>query len=323
MSKYSQDVLQLLYKNKPNYISGQSIAESLNISRTAVKKVIDQLKLEGCKIDSVNHKGHLLQQLPDIWYQGIIDQYTKSSALFDFSEVYDSIDSTQLAAKKSLVGNQSSFFILSDEQTKGRGRFNRHWSSSKGQGLWMSVVLRPNVAFSMISKFNLFIALGIRDAIQHFSQDEVKVKWPNDIYIDNGKVCGFLTEMVANNDGIEAIICGIGINMNHVEDDFNDEIRHIATSMRLHADDKINRYDFLKILLYEINKRYKQFLEQPFEMIREEYIAATNMWNRQLRFTENGHQFIGKAFDIDQDGFLLVKDDEGNLHRLMSADIDL
>lgn len=80
--------------------------------------MIDQLKLEGCKIDSVNHKGHLLQQLPDIWYQGIIDQYTKSSALFDFSEVYDSIDSTQLAAKKSLVGNQSSFFILSDEQTK-------------------------------------------------------------------------------------------------------------------------------------------------------------------------------------------------------------
>ena len=99
--------------------------------------------------------------------------------------------------------------------------------------------------------------------------------------------------------------------MNHVEDDFNDEIRHIATSMRLHADDKINRYDFLKILLYEINKRYKQFLEQPFEKIREEYIAATNMWNRQLRFTENGHQFIGEAFDIDQDGFLLVKDDEG------------
>ncbi|HDJ6044797.1 TPA: biotin--[acetyl-CoA-carboxylase] ligase, partial [Staphylococcus aureus] len=222
MSKYSQDVLQLLYKNKPNYISGQSIAESLNISRTAVKKVIDQLKLEGCKIDSVNHKGHLLQQLPDIWYQGIIDQYTKSSALFDFSEVYDSIDSTQLAAKKSLVGNQSSFFILSDEQTKGRGRFNRHWSSSKGQGLWMSVVLRPNVAFSMISKFNLFIALGIRDAIQHFSQDEVKVKWPNDIYIDNGKVCGFLTEMVANNDGIEAIICGIGINLTQQLEDFDE-----------------------------------------------------------------------------------------------------
>ena len=102
----------------------------------------------------------------------------------------------------------------------------------------MSVVLRPNVAFSMISKFNLFIALGIRDAIQHFSQDEVKVKWPNDIYIDNGKVCGFLTEMVANNDGIEAIICGIGINLTQQLEDFDESIRHRATSIQLH--DKIN-----------------------------------------------------------------------------------
>lgn len=321
VKKYSQDVLQLLYKNKPNYISGQSIAESLNISRTAVK-VIDQLKLEGCKIDSVNHKGHLLQQLPDIWYQGIIDQYTKSSALFDFSEVYDSIDSTQLAAKKSLVGNQSSFFILSDEQTKGRGRFNRHWSSSKGQGLWMSVVLRPNVAFSMISKFNLFIALGIRDAIQHFSQDEVKVKWPNDIYIDNGKVCGFLTEMVANNDGIEAIICGIGINLTQQLENFDESIRHRATSVQLHDKNKLDRYQFLERLLQEIEKRYNQFLTLPFSEIREEYIAASNIWNRTLLFTENDKQFKGQAIDLDYDGYLIVRDEAGESHRLISADID-
>ena len=143
---------------------------------------------------------------------------------------------------------------MSDEQTKGRGRFNRHWSSSKGHGLWMSVVLRPNVAFSMISKFNLFIALGIRDAIQHFSQDEVKVKWPNDIYIDNGKVCGFLTEMVANNDGIEAIICGIGINLTQQLEDFDESIRHRATSIQLHDKNKLDRYQFLERLLQEIEK---------------------------------------------------------------------
>lgn len=323
MSKYSQDVVRMLYENQPNYISGQFIADQLNISRAGVKKIIDQLKNDGCDIESVNHKGHQLNAVPDQWYSGIVQPIVKDFDSIDQIEVYNSVDSTQTKAKKALVGNKSSFLILSDEQTEGRGRFNRNWSSSKGKGLWMSLVLRPNVPFAMIPKFNLFIALGIRDAIQQFSNDRVAIKWPNDIYIGKKKICGFLTEMVANYDAIEAIICGIGINMNHVEDDFNDEIRHIATSMRLHADDKINRYDFLKILLYEINKRYKQFLEQPFEKIREEYIAATNMWNRQLRFTENGHQFIGEAFDIDQDGFLLVKDDEGNLHRLMSADIDL
>ncbi len=110
--------------------------------------------------------------------------------MFDFSEVYDSIDSTQLAAKKSLVGNQSSFFILSDEQTKGRGRFNRHSSCFKRARTFnIYIVLRPNVAFSMISNLIYLLHFRIRDAIQHFHQDEVKVKWPNDIYIDNGKVC--------------------------------------------------------------------------------------------------------------------------------------
>lgn len=323
MSKYSQDVIRILYESKPNYISGQFIADQLNISRAAVKKVIDQLKKEGCNIESVNHKGHQLNDLPDQWYSGIVQPIIKDLNIIDHVEVFNTVDSTQTQAKKALVGNKSSYLILSDEQTEGRGRFNRNWSSSKGKGLWMSLVLRPHVPFAMIPKFNLFIALGIRDAIQQFSNEHVTIKWPNDIYIGKKKICGFLTEMVANYDAIEAIICGIGINMNHIEDDFSEDIQHRATSMRLHADDKINRYDFLKVLMNEINKRYNQFLEQPFEYIREEYIAATNMWNRQLKFTENGHQFIGEAIDIDQDGFLLVKDDEGHLHRLMSADIDL
>ena len=84
---------------------------------------------------------------------------------------------------KSISRQQIIILILSDEQTEGRGRFNRNWSSSKGKGLWMSLVLRPNVPFAMIPKFNLFIALGIRDAIQQFSNDRVAIKWPNDIYI--------------------------------------------------------------------------------------------------------------------------------------------
>ena len=213
MSKYSQDVVRMLYENQPNYISGQFIADQLNITRAGVKKIIDQLKNDGCDIESVNHKGHQLNALPDQWYSGIVQPIVKDFDSIDQIEVYNSVDSTQTKAKKALVGNKSSFLILSDEQTEGRGRFNRNWSSSKGKGLWMSLVLRPNVPFAMIPKFNLFIALGIRDAIQQFSNDRVAIKWPNDIYIGKKKICGFLTEMVANYDAIEAIICGIGINI--------------------------------------------------------------------------------------------------------------
>lgn len=323
MSKYSQDVVKMLYEHQSEYISGQYIANQLNISRTAVKKVIDQLKADGCDIDSINHKGHKLNASPNRWYRGIINKALESNHLVSKIEVYDSVESTQTLAKQSLVDNQYTMLILSDEQTKGRGRFNRNWSSSKGKGLWMSVVLRPNVSFAMIPKFNLFIALGIRDAIQAFSKDKVEIKWPNDIYINDKKVCGFLTEMVANADAVEAIICGIGINLNHQEEDFSDIIRHRATSIRLHYSEEINRYQFLKRLIEEIEKRYHQFLNSSFETIRDEYIRTSNIWHRKLTFTESGEQFIGEAIDIDNDGFLIVKDEDNQMRRLISADIDI
>ncbi|MBF2307924.1 biotin--[acetyl-CoA-carboxylase] ligase [Staphylococcus hominis] len=323
MSKYSQDVVKMLYEHQSEYISGQYIANQLNISRTAVKKVIDQLKADGCDIDSINHKGHKLNASPNRWYRGIINKALESNHLVSKIEVYDSVESTQTIAKQSLVDNQYTMLILSDEQTKGRGRFNRNWSSSKGKGLWMSVVLRPNVSFAMIPKFNLFIALGIRDAIQAFSKDKVEIKWPNDIYINDKKVCGFLTEMVANADAVEAIICGIGINLNHQEEDFSDMIRHRATSIRLHYSEEINRYQFLKRLIEEIEKRYHQFLNSSFETIRDEYIRTSNIWHRKLTFTESGEQFIGEAIDIDNDGFLIVKDEDNQMRRLISADIDI
>ena len=323
MSKYSQDVVKMLYEHQSEYISGQYIANQLNISRAAVKKVIDQLKADGCDIDSINHKGHKLNASPNRWYRGIINKVLESNHLVSKIEVYDSVESTQTIAKQSLVDNQYTMLILSDEQTKGRGRFNRNWSSSKGKGLWMSVVLRPNVSFSMIPKFNLFIALGIRDAIHAFSKDKVEIKWPNDIYINDKKVCGFLTEMVANADAVEAIICGIGINLNHQEEDFSDIIRHRATSIRLHYSEEINRYQFLKRLIEEIEKRYHQFLNSSFETIRDEYISTSNIWHRKLTFTESGEQFIGEAIDIDNDGFLIVKDEDNQMRRLISADIDI
>ncbi|PTK39629.1 biotin--[acetyl-CoA-carboxylase] ligase [Staphylococcus hominis] len=323
MSKYSQDVVKMLYEHQSEYISGQYIANQLNISRAAVKKVIDQLKADGCDIDSINHKGHKLNALPNRWYRGISNKVLESNHLVSKIEVYDSVESTQTIAKQGLVDNQYTMLILSDEQTKGRGRFNRNWSSSKGKGLWMSVVLRPNVSFAMIPKFNLFIALGIRDAIQAFSRDKVEIKWPNDIYINDKKVCGFLTEMVANADAVEAIICGIGINLNHQEEDFSDMIRHRATSIRLHHSEEINRYQFLKRLIEEIEKRYHQFLNSSFETIRDEYIRTSNIWHRKLTFTENGEQFIGEAIDINNDGFLIVKDEDNQTRRLISADIDI
>lgn len=99
MSKYSQDVVRMLYENQPNYISGQFIADQLNISRAGVKNY-RSIKNDGCDIESVNHKGHQLNALPDQWYSGIVQPIVKDFDSIDQIEVYNSVDSTQTKAKK-------------------------------------------------------------------------------------------------------------------------------------------------------------------------------------------------------------------------------
>ncbi|UEX89157.1 biotin--[acetyl-CoA-carboxylase] ligase [Staphylococcus ratti] len=323
MSKYREPILKLITDARPNYISGQAIAEELNISRMTVKKVIDQLKSEDISIDSVHNKGHRLNHFPQKWHASVIRSVLQHQSLFQTVYAFDSVGSTQLEAKHRLIEHDESMLIISDEQIEGRGRFKRPWHSSKGKGLWMSLVLRPSISYSMLTTFNLFISLAIRDAIQEYVDEAVKIKWPNDIYVGEKKICGFLTEMVANADGIEAVICGIGININQDETDWDQQTRKIATSIKIQRSEAITRYFFLETLISHIQMRYTQFLSQPFTSIKQEYIAASNIWNRKLRFTEGEQQFYGKVIEIDDLGFLHVVDESGSIHRLMSADIEL
>ncbi|QLK86155.1 biotin--[acetyl-CoA-carboxylase] ligase [Staphylococcus sp. 17KM0847] len=321
MSKYRNAILTLLTEVQPQYISGQMIANQLDISRMTVKKVIDQLKTEGVSIDSVHNKGHRLNCYPAYWYLGVLEACLKKQQLVDTIQAFPSVTSTQDVAKKALVGHTETMLIVSDEQTGGKGRFKRPWQSTKGQGIWMTLVLRPDIPFSMLTTFNLFISLAICHTIQRYVKDKVQIKWPNDIYIGERKVCGFLTEMVANADSIEAVICGIGINVNQQEHDFDEDLIHTATSLRLHRETPVERYALLQDLVTEIEQRYHQFLSTPFHTIKQEYIDVSNIWNRRLRFTEGRKQFYGKVIEMDDDGFLHVVDETGNIHRLMSADI--
>ncbi|UXR68748.1 biotin--[acetyl-CoA-carboxylase] ligase [Staphylococcus sp. IVB6246] len=323
MSKYRDQILELLTNAQPEYVSGQMIAEQLNISRMTVKKVIDQLKSEDVSIDSVHKKGHRLNAYPMTWYKGILQGLLQEQTLIQTIETFESVASTQDIAKHMLIDHSESMLILSDEQTAGKGRFKRPWQSSKGKGIWMTLVLRPNIPFSMLTTFNLFISLAICHTIQQYVDEKVSIKWPNDIYIGDNKVCGFLTEMIANADGIEAVICGIGINVNQQQHDFDTSIPLKATSIRQHRHTDVELYIFIRDLILNIEQRYEQFLTEPFSHIKEEYIAVSNIWNRRLRFTEGDKQFYGKVIKIDDDGFLYVLDEKGDLHRLMSADIEI
>lgn len=322
MSKYKFEIVKYLYKNK-EYVSGQQIAETLNCSRVTVKKVIDQLKSEGFEIDSQSNKGHKIIKTPTNWHQDIIDIEISNLQFLRKAFVHHQVDSTQLLAKKLVNDHDDHFIVLSDEQTNGRGRFKREWSSLKGKGLWMTLVLRPNIPIQKMATFNLFISLAIQQVIEEHYGLNSKIKWPNDIYINDKKVCGFLTEMIADTDGINAIICGIGINLNQDSEDFKIANQERATSLKIESNQQIDAYPFITRLLVDIEERYHQFLNYSFEEIKETYKCKSMIWDRKLTYTEGKKRIVGRAVDIQDNGFLTVISDDGALHQFMSADIEI
>ncbi|UTH12853.1 biotin--[acetyl-CoA-carboxylase] ligase [Macrococcus equipercicus] len=322
MSKYKYKILSYLYDHKESYVSGQHIAEQLQISRTAVWKTIESLKDEGFVFDSVQNKGYKLVEFPDVWDNNLMQLMIRKSDYFSTIYVDHEVTSTQKVAHEKLLDNSEPFIVISEVQTAGRGRFNRVWDSQGKKGLWMSLVFNPHIPFAKIATFNLFISLAIAETMRDYGVNAT-VKWPNDIYINDRKVCGFLTEISGDSAGVHHIICGIGINLNHMPADFPEELQTTATSIALERGRTVNRYAFFEALYQQIERSYNQFMTLEFSDIKEQYKAYSNIWGRTLRYTEGKKQIFGEAVDIKDDGRLIVRDEAGNTHQFISADIEM
>lgn len=321
MSKYENDIVKILFESKRS-VSGQKIAEQLNISRTAVWKAIDRLKDRGYTIESISNKGYQLVAFPKQWDSLLINSILEKSSLFNKAYIFDKLKSTQDEAEKIALSESQPFLVISETQTDGRGRFKRHWSSQADTGLWMSVVLQPDISLQKLTTFNLFIALALANTVRHY-HSEVKIKWPNDIYLNDKKLSGFLTEIKGSQDNISQIICGIGVNLNTERTDFPDELESTATSLQIETVNAIDRYEFLEGLLLNLEKYYKLFLTGTFSEVKEEYESYALIFERTLKYTEGSRVIIGRAESLNDDGTLNVKSAEGDMHRFISADIEL
>ncbi len=319
MLKLDQKVLKLL--NKEQFLSGQKMADQLGVSRTAVWKSIQNLKKDGYKVESVTNKGYMLTRSSDQLNETLLSSMIAQSDLFTDIIYRESVDSTQKVAFQYISEKQQPFIVVSNEQTEGRGRFNREWLSPKSSGLYMSAVLKPDIDLNEIIKFNLFISLAIARAIEKSFDLQTGIKWPNDIYINDKKVCGFLTEVLSENNMIQTIICGIGINL--YETEAVKELEN-ATSIEseLRKNDRIDIELFLNHLVKEIEHYYELFLSTPFSSIKNDWVSKSIIFGRHMRISEMNRSFMGKPVDITDDGFLVVADESGEIYKIISADIE-
>ena len=197
--------------------------------------------------------------------------------------------------------------VIADEQHGGRGRLSRSFLSPKGGGLWFTLVLRPDIAPTEASKCTLLAALAVAKAIRMTTGIDCGIKWPNDILVGGKKLVGILTEMSADMDGIRYIVCGIGINVNILREEFAEDIRDIATSVEAELGQPFDRLVLLNAVSGEMEHSYELMLKEGFAPILAEWKEYSVTLGQAVRVIAPDETYEGVAIDLDEDGSLLVK----------------
>ncbi|CAG9622627.1 biotin--[acetyl-CoA-carboxylase] ligase [Sutcliffiella rhizosphaerae] len=317
-------LLRMFTETEDDFLSGQKISEELGCSRTAVWKHIEDLRQEGFELEAVRRKGYRIKKIPDKISHNEITLGLKTTSLGRQVHFKESVTSTQkIAHQLAYDGVPEGTLVVSEEQTTGRGRLNRSWHSPKYTGVWMSLILRPNLPPAKAPQLTLLTAVAITQAIEEVTGLRPDIKWPNDILINKKKAVGILTEMQAEADKINSVIIGMGINVNHQIDHFPKELHSIATSLSIELGKTVNRAELIQSILLHLENLYERYLQHgfyPIKLLWESY--AISIGKRIIARTITG-TLEGLAKGITEDGILMLEDDQNCIHYIHSADIQI
>lgn len=293
-------------KKVESYISGEELGEKLGVSRAAIWKGIQKLKEQGYEIEAVSNKGYHIIQNQDL-YNGIeIKEVCNTTKIAKEVYFYEQTDSTNNCIRKlAKEGKKEGVVAVAEIQTAGKGRRGKGWQSPKGTGIWMSMLLTPNITPPEAPVLTLLAGLAVCRAIRQQTGLTAMIKWPNDILISNKKICGILTELYAEMDSVHFVITGIGINVN--TEVFPDELQKTATSLKIEKGESISRKNMIKAVIEEFEKIYLQYEKEcSFLPFREEYKKYCINIGKELQILSK-QPFIAKGVDITEQGELLVQ----------------
>ena len=306
-------IVEILKKAGDNFISGESIAGKLKVSRTAVWKHIQKLREVGYEILSSERNGYKLKDAPDLLLPSEIQIGLKTKIIGLEMEYKPSIDSTnQLAKKLAYHGAADGTIVVAEEQTGGKGRLDRKFFSPRGKGIWFSVILRPNLLPKDAPKCTLMAAVAVAEAMKRFNL-KAEIKWPNDIMHDGRKLVGILTEMTGEIGKISYIVIGVGINVNIKRKEFPKDLRDVAASLSELTGDEISRVKLFRAVLEEFDKLYCKINKSGFDEILKLWRKYNITLGKNIRVisASDGKSFTGKAVDLNADGALIVETEDG------------
>lgn len=301
-----EEILRLL-RSADGYISGQELCNRFGVSRTAVWKAINQLKEAGYEIEAQQNKGYKLMAAPDLMTEAEIKSLMHTEWVAKEVLYFDTIDSTNTKAQElAEKGYQSGTLVVADKQESGKGRRGRSWVSPSGTGIFMTLMIKPDINPNNASMLTLVAALAVAKAITSVTGEEALIKWPNDIVVNGKKVCGILTEMNAQFDYINHIVVGIGINVHN--ESFPEEISQMASSLMIEAGGKrFHRAQIIAETMSYFEQYYDTFLKtQDLSALVREYDELLVNRNKSVRVLDPKEPFDGKAMGITPKGELIV-----------------
>lgn len=305
------------------YLSGQELCEKLNVSRTAVWKVIRQLEDEGYEIEAVRNRGYRLVESADVLSEVELNSMIGAGIGCAHVVFSEELDSTNTRAKQlAEAGVPDGTLVVADYQSAGKGRRGRSWSSPRGTGIWMSLLLRPQIPPERASMLTIVAALAVSEGIEKNCGLDNAIKWPNDIVINGKKICGILTEMSAQMDCVNHVVIGIGINANTRE--FPEEIRETATSLLIEKKAPVRRAALIREILSAWEVYYGKYLEtQDLSLLVETYNERLVNRDREVKVLAPSGNYTGISRGITEDGELLVEREDGSVTKVLSGEVSV
>ncbi len=312
-----------LFKNAGGaYLSGGEISKALEVSRTAIWKHIQALKEDGYTFEAIPRRGYRLLSHPDTLSPSQVQAYLRTRVLGQSIHCFDEVDSTQNVAQRLIRdGAPEGTLVLAERQTAGRGRLGRHWHSPKGKGIYMSLVVKPEIPLHLTPHLTLLAAVALNRAIRKVVPEvNPAIKWPNDLLVNGKKISGILLESSAENEQLQYIVTGVGISCNLELSDYPEELVPKATSLLIESGKRIDRARLIAEFLGQLEELYALYYAQGFSPIRTLWEASAATLGQTVRSSDAYGDFEGTAVGLNEWGGLILRMADGSERTIYSVD---
>ena len=318
-------VLTLLRASGGAFLSGEELSRQLGLSRTAVWKAVDALRRDGYDIEARTGMGYRLAGVPNVLTEAEIRPLLRSSSVVGrVLRCFDEIDSTNTYAKQlALEGGADGTVVTANCQTAGRGRMDRAFQSPRDKGIYLTVLLRPELPAERLMPVTALAGVAVCRAVEETCGIRPGLKWPNDPVLNGKKLCGILTELSveAETGRLQYLVVGIGINVLHTAADFSPDVAEIATSLAMELGRPVSRPALAAALIGELDRLYDALKTGELSDYLAEYRRDCVNLGKTVQLLSSGGRETVTAVDVDEAFGLVVRSPDGTEKTVRSGEV--